>query len=209
MVELVWEELHSLKRRTGERRMLIRTVVDQLPVRIRWELDVFQKLALPSEDLFERLTDSLAASIAQAFSVEEDEVAILLLRGRRRMLRFAYPLVHYVGMTNMFPVTTTSIAGEVLQAGRGRIDNDVPHIEHLDVYEQIRVKENRPLEIQKMVSAPLLIPRGQALGVMQVSRKGKSPREAGPNFSPLDLLKLNDLSRWLALHIYRVIPADF
>ena len=49
MVELVWEELHSLKRRTGERRMLIRTVVDQLPVRIRWELDVFQKLALPSE----------------------------------------------------------------------------------------------------------------------------------------------------------------
>jgi hypothetical protein len=162
MVELVWEELHSLKRRTGERRMLIRTVVDQLPVRIRWELDVFQKLALPSEDLFERLTDSLAASIAQAFSVEEDEVAILLLRGRMRMLRFAYPLVHYVERTNMFPVTTTSIAGEVLQSGRGRIDNDVPHIEHLDVYEQIRVKENRPLEIQKMVSAPLLIPRGNA-----------------------------------------------
>lgn len=209
MADFVWEGLSSFKRKTRERRMLIRSIIDRLPTRIRWELDVFEKLALPLEDLFERLTDRLAVSIAQAFSVEEDEVAILLLRGRRRMLRFAYPLVHYAERTNMFPVAATSIAGDVLRAGRGRIDNDVPHIEHLDVYERIRVRENRPLEIQKMVSTPLLIPRGQVLGVMQISRKGRSPREAGPNFSPVDLLKLNDLSRWLSLKIYRVIPADF
>lgn len=209
MEDRVRQELWSLKHKTRQRRMLVRSVVDRLPTRIRWELDVFEKLALPFEDLFERLTDRLAASIAQAFSVEEDEVAILLLRGRRRMLRFAYPLVHYAEKTNMFPVAATSIAGDVLRARRGRVDNDVPHIEHLDVYERIRVKENRPLEIQKMVSAPLLIPRGQPLGVMQVSRKGGSSREAGPNFSPFDLLKLNDLSRWLALQIYKVIPTDF
>ena len=209
MTDLVWKEGCSLKQKARERRMLIRSIIDRLPARIRWELDVFEKLALPFEDLFVRLTDRLAVSIAQAFSVEEDEVAILLLRGRRRMLRFAYPLVHYVERTNMFPVAATSIAGDVLRARRGRVDNDVPHIEHLDVYERIRVKENRPLEIQKMVSTPLLIPQGQPLGVMQVSRKGRSSLEAGPNFSPVDLLKLNDLSRWLALQIYRVIPTDF
>ncbi|MFQ5846066.1 MAG: hypothetical protein ACE5IQ_00155 [Candidatus Methylomirabilales bacterium] len=199
----------SLGGRTVQRRLLLRRVAGQVPLRIRWELEIFQKMGVAPPDLFERLTDNLALAVARAFSVQEDEVAILLLRQHRLMLRFAYPFILYAEKINTFPVSATSIAGKVLQAGRGRIDNDLPRIKHLDVYERIRIKEDRPLEIQKMVSAPLLIPWGQALGVMQVSRKGRSSKDAGPNFSTFDLVKLNDLSRWLSPYIRRVVPADF
>lgn len=194
---------------SAARRMLIRTVVDRLPLRIRWELEVLEKLNVAPADLFERLTTILAVLVAQAFAVEEDEVAILLLRDRSLMLRFAHPVTLYCDRANIFPVNGSSIAGEVLRHLRGRIDNDLPQIRHLDFYERLCVQAARPWEIQKMVSTPLLIPWGHVLGVLQVSRKGNSVEEAGPNFSPVDLVKLTDLSRWLAPYLRKAIPSDF
>lgn len=208
-MDLSREKSLSSSRRAGERRVLIRGVVDQLPLQIRWELEILEKLGLAPADLFERLTESLASSVAQAFSVHDDEVAILLLKNRRLTLRFAYPLVLYLEQTNMFPVNAPSIAGDVLRNGRGRIDNNVAETQHLSIYERIAVNQNRPREIQKMISTPLLSPSASALGVMQVSRKGNSAEEAEPNFSSRDLLKLNDLSRWLAPHIQKAVPSDF
>ncbi|MFQ5882560.1 MAG: hypothetical protein ACE5I9_08835 [Candidatus Methylomirabilales bacterium] len=208
-MDLLSEEMLSPDLRTSERQDLIRSVADRISPGIWQELDLLQEEAQPPADLFEWLMDSLGFSVAQAFSVQDDEVAILLLKDRGLMLRFAYPLQLYADKTNVFPVSTPSIAREVLLARKGRIDNDVPEVTHLNIYERIRVKENGPLQIQKMISAPLLLPGGEALGVMQVSRKGESPEEAAPDFSPFDLLKLNDLSQWVAPYIHRVIPPDF
>ena len=105
-------------------------------------------------------------------------------------------------------VSASSIAGEVLRAGKGRIDNQVSQIQHLDIYERIGVKAQRPRKIQRMISAPLLTPGREPIGVIQVSRKGKSLEEAGPNFTPHDLHSLTELSNWLAPHILGVIPPD-
>lgn len=196
-------------RHTLERRGLIRRVADRVPQEIRRDLEGWQRALLPPEELFEHLMDRLAASLAHAFTVRRDEVAVLLLKDHGQLLRFAYPLPLYAGRTNLFPVRTSSIAGKVLLSGRGRIDNDVAQIRHLEIYERIRGTEKRALEIQKMVTVPLLLPAGQALGVLQVSRRGRSSKEVGADFPPFDLLKLKDLSRELAPDIHRVIPAGF
>jgi len=194
--------------KAAERRALIRRVIEQIPVDVRRELDVLRKGGPPSANLLKRLMASLGPAIAQAFSVREDEVAILLVRDQGLTLGFAYPFTFYGDQKNLFPVNASSIAGEALRARKGRIDNHVSQIQHLDIYERINLRAQRPLKIQKMISAPLLTPPGEPIGVIQVSRKGKSLEEAGPNFTPHDLCSLTELSNWLAPHILGVIPPN-
>jgi len=197
------------RRKGGDRRTVVRRVADRVPLEIARGLEILKKASLPPQELFQRLIDRIASSLMQAFSVEMDEVAILLLKDQGLALRFAYPPKLYLGKTNSFPVNSPSIAGEVLRTRKGRIDNDVHEIRHLGIYERIPLKDKGPLEIQKMATSPLLLQEGRAIGVVQVSRKGRSPKEAGANFSPFDLLKLNDLGGRLGSYLHGVIPADF
>lgn len=209
-----WDRRSGQDRRGTERpgaprRTVIRRVADRVPLEIQRALeDWYKEFRLP-EEVFQRLMSRLAASLASAFGVERDEVAILLLKDQGQLLRFAFPLVLYVGKTNLFPVKTNSIAGQVVLARKGRIDNDVSTVRHLYIYERVRGKDRRPFDIQKMVTAPLLLPGGEAVGVIQVSRRARSPRASRADFIPFDLLKLRDLGRGLAPYIHRVMPADF
>jgi hypothetical protein len=189
-------------------RAVIGRVIEQIPIDIRRELEAVRKGGPPSADLLKRLMASLGPAIAQVFSVREDEVAILLVRDQGLMLGFAYPFNFYGDQKNLFPVSAPSIAGEALRAGKGRIDNNVSQIQHLDIYERINVKAQRPVKIQKMVSAPLLTPASRPVGVIQVSRKARSPEAAGSNFTPHDLCNLTELSNWLAPHILELLPPD-
>lgn len=207
-VSLVPKDKVPADSRAAEGHVVIRRVIEQIPVDVRRELDVLRKGVPPSEDLWKRLMATLGPAIAQAFSVREDEVAILLVRDQGVMLGFAYPFTFYGDQKNLFPVNASSIAGEALRTMKGRIDNHVSQIQHLDIYERINQRVQRPLKIQKMISAPLLTPQGEAVGVIQVSRKGKSLEEAGPNFTPRDLSNLTELSNWLAPRILGVIPPD-
>jgi hypothetical protein len=45
--------------------------------------------------------------------------------------------------------------------------------------------------------------------VIEVCRKAATPREAGPDFTELDLLKLTDFGRVLATYVVRFRPDDF
>jgi hypothetical protein len=195
--------------RDPDRRALVRRVAERVPEEIRRDLEGWQKAGTSSPDLFERLISRTGVCLAQSFAVGPEDVAILLVKDQGRLLRFAYPVPHYAGRTNVFPVHTSSIAGEVLVSRRGRIDNEVGQVRHLDIYERIRGKEKRSLEIQKMVTAPLLLAGGKAFGVVQVSRRGKSSKEAGPDFPSFDLLKLRDLGRELGPIIHQEVPTDF
>ncbi len=208
-VDLVREEMVSVDGQVGERQVLTRRVADWIPAEVRRELEALQEAPQTTANRFRRFTEILGTSVAQAFSVQKDEVAILLLKDHGLMLRFAYPIELYENKANAFPINTRSITADVLRARKGRIDNDVALIVHLNVYERIRLKEVGPFEIQKMISAPLMLPGGEILGVMQVCRKGETMREAGPDFSPSDLSKLNDLVQWVAPYIQSVIPANF
>lgn len=207
------ENVHPFQM-TGERRVLTRRVIDRLPVEFKRELDCLQEEVLPREDLFKQLMKNVGPMIVDAFSVQDNGVAILIVKDQGLLLRFAYPFRLSSDKKNLFPIAASSIAGEVFRARKGRIDNNVPKIRHLDIYERMNYeriygKEKGSVKIQRMISAPLLLAGGECLGVIQGSRKGKSLEEAGPNFTPNDLLDLNDLSSWLAPYILKLIPPDF
>jgi hypothetical protein len=64
------------------------------------------------------------------------------------------------------------------------------------------------LPIQKMVALPLFS-GDKKLGVVEVSRKGKTPEEAGPNFTPEDAQALVVLCKEASPLMAQLIPEPF
>jgi len=134
--------------------------------------------------------DRVVKTLTHEFSCKQDEVAILLLSGDGRHLRFIAP--RRFSDLGTIPVTKRdSIAVGVLSRRTGEVINNVPMVRHVSFFESIKLRD-KPAPIQKMVTAPMLV-RGQAIGVAQVSRKGETPREAGPDFTPADLRRAQEL----------------
>ncbi|MFQ5658223.1 MAG: GAF domain-containing protein [Candidatus Methylomirabilales bacterium] len=205
-MDMAPQEIPAVSEQADERLTLV--VTEKIPSEIREQLEALQETTEPPVQLFEKLTGSLAVLVAEEFSLQDDEVAILLLKDEGLTLRFACPNKLYAEKTNAFPVNIGSIAGQVLLTKKGRIDNYVADTEHLSIYERIFAKADRPWQIQKMISVPLVLPDGQLLGVLQVSRKAKSQLMT-PDFIAVDLSKLNDLIPSLASYIKKVIPVTF
>ncbi|MBI5166881.1 MAG: GAF domain-containing protein [candidate division NC10 bacterium] len=164
---------------------------------------------LPKREVFKGVLNQIASSIITIFSLEEDEVAIILIRDKGQLLRFAYPLELYEGGMNAFPVTASSVAGQVVRSRQGLFFNDFQEIRHLSIYEKMRLKGREPRDIQKILSAPLILPDSKVIGVVQISRKGKSLAEAGKDFSKQDLEKLASLCSLAAPYLSKSIPPDF
>ena len=59
-----------------------------------------------------------------------------------------------------------------------------------------------------MVTVPILL-RGQPIGVAQVSRKGETAREAGPDFTQADLQRTQEIFDGIAQYFYAARPANF
>jgi hypothetical protein len=134
--------------------------------------------------------DRIVKTLSHEFSCRQDEVAILLLSTDGRHLRFVAP--RRFADLGSIPVTKRdSIAVGVLSRRAGEVTNNVPMVRHVSFFESIKLRD-KPVPIQKMVTAPLLM-RGQAIGVAQISRKGETPREAGPDFSAADLKRAQEL----------------
>jgi hypothetical protein len=51
-----------------------------------------------------------------------------------------------------------------------------------------------PTAIQKLLAVPLRGPATALMGVLEISRRGKTPDEAGPDFLPEDLHRLERLA---------------
>jgi hypothetical protein len=95
----------------------------------------------------------------------------------------------------------------VLARRTGEVTNNVPMVRHVSFFESIKLRD-KPVPIQKMVTAPLLV-RGQAVGVAQISRKGETPREAGPDFTPADLRHAQEVLDSVALYLADARPAGY
>lgn len=202
----------GIERRGGkERRGAFRRVADRAPKDLFKELEVLSKLAgtPQGEKAFRQVMVNAAYAIASMFAVGEEEVAILLLKGDGAFLRFAYPIRHYEGQTNFFPITAPGIATDVLRTRKGRIDNDLSQVRHQSIYERIPVTERKTRDIQKMLTVPLLLPDGKATGVVEVSKKGASSEEAGKNFAPEDLTRLTQLCTRMAPYFVKLLPPKF
>ena len=132
----------------------------------------------------------IAQGLAKMFSVKADEVAILHLTDNGALLNFLYPVkLRKIGSIPLS--TANSLAVRTARDKRPEMINNFPIQKHPTVFESVtldpKAQEKHP--IQKIMSAPLILD-GKPVGVVQISRKGKSPMAAGADFTIRDLTSL-------------------
>jgi hypothetical protein len=144
----------------------------------------------------------IAAELSRTFQVHDDEIAIFRLQNSQ--LKFVFPV--RLSTVGMIPLNhTNSVAARTANTRRPEIINNLPQMKHASVFEAVpiesRTRGPQPatsaIAIQKMMSVPVLGPAG-VLGVIQLSRKGVSPKAAGLDFQPTDLQKLVNAAHALA-----------
>jgi hypothetical protein len=164
-----------------------------------------ERVADPRELLLD-MAERVVKAVSREFHCRLDEVAILLLTGDGRHLRFVAP--RKLAELGTIPLTKRdSIAVGVLSRRVGEANNNVPSVKHVAFFESVKLRD-KPAPIQKMVTVPILW-KGQAFGVAQVSRKGETPREAGPDFSEQDLRYCQEIFEAVAPFLHTVRPAEF
>jgi len=150
--------------------------------------------------------ERIVKRVSGAFAVKNDEVAILLLTTDAKHLRFVSP--RKLAELGTIPVTKRdSIAVTILGKRVGEANNNVPMVKHVAFFESVKLRD-RPVPIQKMITVPILMD-GNAVGVAQVSRKGETPTDAGPDFSGSDVKKAQELFQVVAPYLYDARPPQF
>ncbi len=127
----------------------------------------------------------LGQQIAASFGVKGDEVAVLALIFDNRFLKFVVP--EKLQNIGTIPVTsTTALAARTARDKRPEVINNFAIAKHSTVFEAVPLTEQRGDPIQKIMSAPVTADN-KVIGVIQVSRKGKTQAAAGPDFTPKEL----------------------
>jgi len=134
----------------------------------------------------------LGQQIAKAFGVKEDEVAVLALVIDNKFLKFVVP--EKLQNIGTIPVTsTTALAARTARDKRPEVINNFAIAKHSTVFEAVPLTDQRGDPIQKIMSAPVVLD-SKVIGVIQVSRKGKTQAAAGPDFTPKELGELVTVS---------------
>lgn len=150
----------------------------------------------PSEEALNRL----AAQIAMPFKARKDEVAILRLSADGKMLSFVFPIK--LAKVGAIPLTTAhSLSAKTIRDKKGEIVNNFSVYKHPTVFEAVDLSaEEKAAPIQKIVSAPMMV-EGKVVGVIQISRKGKTGEPVGADFTPRDLAELITAGSILGKHL--------
>lgn len=154
---------------------------------------------------FKGVVKEIVKCVAAALSVYEDEVAIFLPKGPDTF-RFAAPLP-LMEDGSSFP-SKGSLTLKVFNAEDGLVNNNVKVGKPLSIYERAKISERSPKAIQKMLAVTLKDRDGK-VGVLQVSRRGLSVREAGPDFGSKEEMDLSSIAKVAAPFLRRVRPDAF
>jgi hypothetical protein len=135
--------------------------------------------------------------ISKNFGVQAHEVAILVITPDDRFLRFVVP--EKLREMGQIPLTSTnSLAARTIREKRPEVINHFAVVPHSSVFEAVPiVEEQRGEAIQKIMSAPIVQER-KATGVVQISRKGRTAADAGPDFTHPQLRELKTVADVLA-----------
>jgi len=135
--------------------------------------------------------------ISKHFGVRPHEVAILGLTAGERSLRFLAP--DNLRTVGQIPLSSaSSLAVRTLREKKPDIVNHFPIVPHSSVFESVPLADQQRGEpIQKIMSSPIVL-GSRAIGVLQVSRKGRESEEAGPDFAPPQLRDLKMIADALA-----------
>ncbi len=175
-------------------------------------LDILQAMAgnkartdAPLELILD-MAERVVKYVASAFGARTDEVAILFLTSDSRHLRFVAP--RRFADLGTIPVTKRdSIAVNIFGRKVGEAMNNVPMVKHVAFFESVKLRD-RAVPIQKMITVPIL--RGdEAIGVAQISRKGETPGEAGPDFTAADVRKAQEIFGAVAPYLMSARPEKF
>jgi hypothetical protein len=166
-----------------------------------------QKAKVPdARELLLDMSERVVKAVSAAFACKPDEVAVLLLTSDNKHLRFLSP--RKFSELGTIPVTKRdSIAVTVLGKKQGEAMNNVPLVKHVSFFETVKLRD-KPAPIQKMITVPMLF-RGAAVGVAQISRKGDTPGEAGPDFTSADVRKAQDIFEGVAPFFVQARPDKF
>lgn len=152
------------------------------------------------------MCDRVVKVASATFACKSDEVAILLLTSDAKHLRFAAP--RKLMELGTIPVSKReSIAVGVFHKRTSEVMNNVPMVKHVSFFESVKLRD-KPAPIQKMITVPMLR-RGDVVGVAQISRKGENAAAAGPDFSPSDVRKAEDLFEAVAPYLLAARPEKF
>jgi len=140
-------------------------------------------------------TARIAAVLSRSFGVHDDEVAILKLE--QAQLRFIYP--PQLSNVGVIPLNNSnSLAARTANTKRPEVINNFAQMRHASIFESVPVEsktraagktERNAIVIQKVMSVPVIGPAG-VTGVIQISRKGATPKAAGADFYPSELSRL-------------------
>src|SRR5208283_491561 len=135
----------------------------------------------------------IAERMAKHVGVNVDEVAVLGVSHRWRHLHFIVPSA--LKNVGFIPLTSNSaLAARTARESKPEINNNFSAVRHATVFEGVKAATTRGESIQKIISAPILCD-GKVVGVMQISRKGATPTEAGADFTADELGKVLALCR--------------
>lgn len=162
----------------------------------------------PSRAGLEEGAKIMAMAIAESLKVNPEEVAIILLTSSRESLKFVWPPALLQSLS-AFPASHKfAFASGILSTLKGKVDNKIAESKHLKFFENVKGMETSGLPIQKMVALPIMM-GPTPLGVVEVSRKGKSLEEAGPNFTPQDAQNLVAICKTCAPFLSKLVPDPF
>jgi transcriptional regulator with GAF, ATPase, and Fis domain len=146
----------------------------------------------------------VAEHVARSFSVGPDEVAILGLTDRKRTLQFLVP--EALKAIGTIPLSNnSSLAARTAREKKPDLINNFRTSRHARVFEAVSLGQ-RGAPIQKIMSAPVLV-ENDLVGVVQVTRRGSRPKDAGADFTPKDLRELAEIARALGRLIQLVPPS--
>lgn len=175
-------------------------------------LEILQAMAAQKDRVKDRrellldMGERVVKAVSHQFACKQDEVAILLLSHDGKHLRFIAPR-RFAELGSIPTSKRDSIAVGVLAKRSGEVINNVPMVKHVSFFESIKLRD-KPAPIQKMVTTPLVV-RGQPVGVVEISRKGETVREAGADFTPADLRKAQEIFEGVAPLLAEARPADY
>jgi hypothetical protein len=148
----------------------------------------------PSDEQRAEVLRALVSTLSEAFTLREDELAILVLTPDQEFLRFVYPPELAEKGGSAFPVSLPSLAGRVATTGESMLFNDMREVQRLSFYERVRIKGSDPVAIQKLLAVPVKGPDRNPHAVIEVSRRAPTLAEAGADFHPEDLQLLERLA---------------
>ncbi len=132
----------------------------------------------------------LCETVSRIMEVNPDEVGFLKVRGLS--LEFIFPFA--LKSAGRISLCSAAVAARTATSGKSELFNNFSKVPHNSVFELVPLGESsdsaHPQHIQRLISVPVWDANRKTIGVIQISRKGRTPAEAGAEFMEKDMEKL-------------------